>query len=61
MESNALYIKVYQDILDGIRKSEYAENTPLPSERYLCEKYHVSRSTIRQSLYCFVTRNIPYL
>ncbi len=50
MDSNALYIKVYQDILDGIRRSEYVENTPLPSERYLCEKYHVSRSTIRQSL-----------
>jgi len=50
MGDYALYIKVYQDILEGIRQLEYIENTALPSERYLCEKYHVSRSTIRQAL-----------
>ncbi len=50
MENTALYLKLYQDILDGINSGEYKENESLPSERYLCEKYHVSRSTIRLAL-----------
>lgn len=50
MSSNALYQEVYQNLSDAIRSGEYIENEPLPSERYLSEKYQVSRSTIRLAL-----------
>lgn len=50
MKSIPLYTEVYNKILEGIRNGEYSENTPLPAERFLCEKYHVSRSTLRIAL-----------
>lgn len=50
MRSDALYLHVYQKILEGIRSFEYDENSPLPAERVLCEKYHVSRATVRRAL-----------
>lgn len=50
MDSFSLYNQVYQQILHAIQTGEYPENAPLPPERYLCEKYHVSRTTIRQAL-----------
>lgn len=45
-----LYTEVYKKIREGIRNGEYPEGTPLPAERFLCEKYHVSRSTLRTAL-----------
>lgn len=50
MHESALYVQIYKKIRTAIRNGEYAENAPLPSERILCEKYHVSRSTIRQAV-----------
>lgn len=50
MSDTALYKLVYQNILDSIKSGEYPENSHLPAERWLCDKYHVSRSTIRQAL-----------
>lgn len=50
MATDALYLEVYRKILESIRSLEYIENTALPSERYLSERYHVSRSTVRQAL-----------
>lgn len=49
-QDSALYVDIYNKIMQSIQEGEYPENSPLPSERYFCEKYHVSRSTIRQSL-----------
>ena len=43
MGNDALYVEIYHAILKSIQANEYPENSPLPSERYLCEKYHVSR------------------
>lgn len=60
MSSNALYLKVYQSISDSIRSGEYAENEPLPSERYLSEQYQVSRSTIRLALNLLKENNYIY-
>lgn len=48
MATDSLYLEVYRKILSSIY--EYIENTPLPSERYLSDHYHVSRSTVRQAL-----------
>ena len=50
MHESALYVQIYEKIRKAIRNGEYAENAPLPSERILCDKYHVSRSTIRQAM-----------
>ena len=50
MQKSALYVEIYDKLLNAIRNGEYGENAPLPSERSLCEKYHVSRSTIRQAI-----------
>lgn len=58
MKTTALYTEVYNKILNGIRSGEYPENTPLPAERFLCEKYHVSRSTLRVALNLLNKENI---
>ena len=50
MANTPLYIQIYKNMLSAIKNGEYRENTPLPSERELCEKYYVSRSTIRQTI-----------
>lgn len=60
MKTTALYTEVYNKILDGIRSGEYPENAPLPAERFLCEKYHVSRSTLRAALNLLNKENVVY-
>ncbi|MBQ8682915.1 MAG: GntR family transcriptional regulator [Clostridia bacterium] len=60
MHSSALYVQIYEKILAAIRNGEYAENAPLPSERYLCDKYHVSRSTIRQAMQLLKESDVVY-
>ena len=60
LSSPALYEEIYEKLLSAIRNGEYAENAPLPSERYLCEKYHVSRSTIRQAIQLLKETEVVY-
>lgn len=60
MGNDALYVEIYHAILKSIQANEYPENSPLPSERYLCEKYHVSRSTIRQALNLLQESGVVY-
>lgn len=50
MATEPLYIQIYKMILSSIKNGEYKENTAFPSERELCDRYHVSRSTIRQTI-----------
>jgi len=53
MEENVpLYRKMYEDILTLIRDNaeEYRNNSHLPSERELSERYHMSRTTVRAAL-----------
>lgn len=50
MATAALYLDVYQKIMRDIQSGEYPENSLLPSERNLSEKYHVCRSTIRKAM-----------
>ena len=60
MHSTALYVQIYHKILEAIKNGEYAENAPLPSERFLCQKYHVSRSTIRQAMLLLKESEVVY-
>lgn len=45
-----LYEEIYSDLLEKINTGFYSEKTFLPSERALCNIYHVSRATIRRAL-----------
>lgn len=60
MKTIALYTEVYNKILEGIRSGEYPENVPLPAERFLCERYHVSRSTLRTALNLLNKEGVVY-
>lgn len=60
MHAISLYLEVAKKIMHSIQTGEYFENSPLPSERYLSEKYHVSRSTIRQALNKLKDDNVIY-
>lgn len=60
MATTPLYIQIYKIILSSIKNGEYKENTPLPSERELCDKYFVSRSTIRQTISLLKEADLVY-
>lgn len=60
MSNSPLYMKIYDCILCSIQSGEYLENSPLPTERNLADKYHVSRSTIRQALETLKDNNYIY-
>ena len=50
MKDMPLYKTIYEDLKRKITDGTYSENEALPSERALCEMYHVSKSTLRQAL-----------
>ena len=50
MKNDALYFEVYQKILDDIKAGEFPRDQAFPAERFLCDKYHVSRHTLRTAL-----------
>lgn len=50
MKNDALYLEVYKEILGDIKNGRFPKDQPLPAERILCDKYHVSRSTLRAAL-----------
>lgn len=50
MKGIPLYLQISNKILDNIKNGVYHENSLLPSERELCQLFHVSRATIRQAL-----------
>lgn len=60
MQSVPLYVEISQKIKRSIQSGEYPENSSLPSERSLSEKYHVSRSTLRQALEQLKKENYVY-
>jgi GntR family transcriptional regulator len=45
-----LYLKVKKVILEAISVGEIGKNNQLPSEKILCQKFNVSRATIRSAL-----------
>lgn len=50
MKTDALYLEVYRQILSDIKNGTFSRSQPLPAERILCDKYHVSRYTLRTAL-----------
>jgi GntR family transcriptional regulator len=46
----SLYYQLKQIIIDMIDKRELMENDRLPTEQELCDKYDISRATVRQAL-----------
>lgn len=50
MKELPLYKTIYEDLRKKIEDGIYTENDALPSERVLCQMYHVSRSTMRSAL-----------
>ncbi len=45
-----LYYQLYEIIVHDIKKGTFAEHDKLPSERELCERFEISRSTVRQAM-----------
>lgn len=60
MSDTPLYIDISKKILIDINQNEYNEKSGLPSERILCERFHVSRSTIRHALNHLKTNGYIY-
>lgn len=60
MKSGALYLEVYRQLLDDIKAGVFSSDQPLPAERFLCDKYHVSRSTLRAALELLNKAEIVY-
>ena len=56
--ADLLYTKVVEAMEKEIRESDAIPGTPLPSERALAAKYHVSRNVIRQALACLAEKQM---
>jgi len=55
-----LYIQVKDDLEEGIKNGKYPIGSKLPSENALCEKFNVSRITIRKALDLLENRGMTY-
>lgn len=59
-QNQSLYVQISEKILHSIRSGEYSENSTLPTEQALCEKYHVSRNTIRLAVQQLKKMDVVY-
>jgi len=48
--SRPLYQRIVDDVLARVRSGEWQPGQRLPSERALCDLYHVSQITVRRAL-----------
>ena len=55
-----LYLKIFEDIKENIKKGNFKPGDQIPSERELCYKYNVSRITVRQALYEAMKEGLLY-
>ena len=58
MKKEPLYLKIYNDLLDGIRTGVYPVGKRLPSEMELSEQYNVSRITSKKALEMLAEKSI---
>ena len=56
----SLYYQLKQIIIDKIENRELTENEKLPTEKELCDKYNISRATVRQALKELETEDYIY-
>lgn len=50
VSSNKLYIQIYEQILHEIEIGTFKIDDKLPSEKFLCEQFGVSRAPVRQAI-----------
>src|SRR5210317_772907 len=50
MEKELLHTKVVREIISLIASGEYPEDKRLPAERTLCDRFEISRGTLRKAL-----------
>lgn len=50
MANEPMYQKIYEDLLDGIKRGTYLPGGRLPSEKELIDMYQVSRITVKKAL-----------
>lgn len=55
-----IYIQIAQTVMQNIQQGGIAPGEPLPSERELAERHHVSRVTARQAIDELVKRGMAY-
>lgn len=49
-ENQPLYLKIYNDLITGIKSGKYREGDRIPSEKELAEEFRVSRITSKKAL-----------
>ena len=54
----SLYHQIEAILLEQIVTGEFAPGTQLPTEKELCDLYHVSRPTVRQALVGLESQNL---
>jgi DNA-binding LacI/PurR family transcriptional regulator len=45
-----LYTEIMDELVTGIRNGQYRPNTVLPSEKEICKRFNVSRTSVRNAL-----------
>ena len=58
MKRDPLYLKIYNDLLAGIKNGTYASGSRLPSEKELSSSYDVSRITSKKALEMLAEQNM---
>ena len=56
----SLYVQLKELLTQEIRKQKLSPHDKIPSERELCEKYHLSRTTVRQGISLAVSEGLLY-
>lgn len=57
-KSGPLYFRIKEDIKERIAKNEFSKGQVMPTEKELCEEYHVCRVTIRRALDELITEGV---
>ena len=58
VKRDPLYLKIYNDLLAGIKNGTYALGSRLPSEKELSSNYDVSRITSKKALEMLAEQNM---
>lgn len=58
VKKEPLYLKIYNELLNGIQNGAYPAGTRLPSEKELSDQYNVSRITSKKALEMLAEKNI---